>query len=226
MPKIVVDTSKSCDIFLHCRKFLYLIFTIGVFRDIMVMSDKGITDKTTMFRYYSRICSSNEINGVTAMKRILVFSDTHGSITLCRRIIDRIPCDMIIHAGDYVSDAQELKKLYPDKDIQYVKGNCDMFSYAPSFLITELDGVRIFISHGHEQRVKYEQDYSSMIRAAKTNDCRVAVFGHTHIEYAEENDGVYLLNPGSAKYGGTYGVIEIEDGEPAICFIDERKLDI
>ena len=156
------------------------------------------------------------------MKRILVFSDTHGSLKLCKRIIDRIPCDMIIHAGDYVSDAQELKKLYPDKDILYVKGNCDTFSYAPAYEITELDGVRIFIAHGHEQRVKYEHDYASMVRAAKEHNCTAAVFGHTHIEYAEEHDGVYLLNPGSAKYGGTYGVIEIDDGKPSICFISEE----
>lgn len=155
------------------------------------------------------------------MKRILVFSDTHGSLKLCRKVIDRIPCDLIIHAGDYANDAQELKKLYKDKEIIYVKGNCDSFSYAPDFEIAELDGVRIYIAHGHKERVKYEYAYDTMVRTAKEHDCTVAVFGHTHTEYAAENDGVYLLNPGSAKYGGTYGVIEVEDGKPSVCFIHE-----
>lgn len=157
------------------------------------------------------------------MKRILVFSDTHGDIRLCKRIIDRIPCDMILHAGDYVSDAQELRKLYPDKEIIYVKGNCDTFSYAPDDEVTELDGVRIYLAHGHRQRVKYEYDYASMRRAAAEHGCTVAVFGHTHIEYAQEHDGIYLLNPGSARYGETYGVIEIEDGIPSICFIEDKR---
>lgn len=153
------------------------------------------------------------------MKRIIVFSDTHGNIDMCCKVIDRLPCDMILHAGDYADDAQRLKQMYPDKIIKYVKGNCDIFSYAPAEEIVKLDGVNIFLTHGHMHRVKYDPEYAEIARAAKAKGCDAAVFGHTHIEYSGERDGIKLLNPGSVRYGGTYGVIEIEDGKPSVCFV-------
>lgn len=158
------------------------------------------------------------------MKRILVFSDTHGDIRLCEDVIKRIPADMILHAGDYVSDARELRKIFPDKNIIYVQGNGDFFTNAPAAEIAQPDGVRIFLVHGHNHRVKYEHDYHTLARAAKEKDCDIAVFGHTHMEYdGTSENGVLMLNPGSARYGCTYGVIEIENGEPSICVIKEPR---
>lgn len=153
------------------------------------------------------------------MKRILVFSDTHNDINLCINIINNIPADMIIHAGDYVSDAEDLKSIFPDKDIRYVKGNGDYFTKAPGRLIIEVDGVRILVVHGHEQRVKYEPGYNSLISLAEDEECDVAVFGHTHITEEDYIKGIKLLNPGSAKYGGSYGIIEIEDGDARTCIM-------
>jgi putative phosphoesterase len=155
------------------------------------------------------------------MKRILVFSDTHGDISLCKDIIEKIPSDIILHAGDYVTDAQNLKKLYPDKRIEYVKGNGDAFSYAPSNAVIELDRIRIFITHGHNEQVKTDTQLKKLIAAAKENNCTVAVFGHTHIGLEREEDGIKILNPGSSKYGRCYGVIEIEDGKASVAVIGE-----
>ena len=155
------------------------------------------------------------------MKRILVFSDTHDNIKLCRKIINNIPCDLIIHAGDYVSDAQRLKQEFKEHALVYVRGNCDMFSYAQDEEIIEVGGVRIFIVHGHRHAVKFEDKYRTLARAAREAGCRVAVFGHTHISYCQDEDGLLLLNPGSSKYDGSYGVIEIEDGEPSACVIND-----
>ena len=42
-------------------------------------------------------------------------------------------------------------------------------------------------------------------------DC--AVFGHTHQGLCDIKNGITLLNPGSIRYGKTFGVIEIEDGK-------------
>ena len=155
------------------------------------------------------------------MKRILVFSDTHNNISLCTEIIEKIPADIIIHAGDYVSDAQKLKKLYPDKRIEYVKGNGDMFSYASDNIVVELDGIRIFVTHGHNERVKTDPELKKLVSAAKSNNCTVAVFGHTHMGLEKETDGIKLLNPGSSNYGRCYGVIEIEDGKASTAVIGD-----
>lgn len=153
------------------------------------------------------------------MKRILVFSDTHNDINLCIDAINKIPADMIIHAGDYVRDAEDLQNIFSDKDIRYVQGNGDYFTKAPRKLIIDIDGVRILVVHGHEQRVKYEPGYKSLISAADDEECNIAVFGHTHIAEDDEINGTKILNPGSAKYGGSYGIIEIENGVINTCIM-------
>lgn len=153
------------------------------------------------------------------MKRILVFSDTHGDINLCINAINRIPADIILHAGDYVRDAEDLISIFPDKDIRYVQGNNDLFTNAPRMLKFEVEGVNILVIHGHEQHVKYELNYNTMVRFAKENGCDVAVFGHTHIPHDSISDGVLLLNPGSARFDGTYAIIEIENGRPSACIM-------
>lgn len=153
------------------------------------------------------------------MKRILVFSDSHGSIDLCVDAIARIPADIILHCGDYVRDVEALMRRFPDRDIRYVQGNNDIFTKAPKHLIIEEDGVRILAVHGHEQRVKYEMHYNTLANFAKKQNCGMAVFGHTHIRYEGETDGIKLLNPGSTLFGGTYAIIEIENGKASSCIM-------
>lgn len=151
--------------------------------------------------------------------RILVFSDSHKKVSACENVINNIiGVDMIIHAGDHSSDAQELEWLFPDIPIRYVAGNCD-FSSAPSELIIDADGKKIFLTHGHNYNVKYEENYSSLTAKAVQLGCDCAVFGHTHIPVCDFSGQVPLLNPGSIKYGATFGVIEIENGKlkAAVC---------
>lgn len=155
------------------------------------------------------------------MKRILVFSDTHGDIKSCVKAIESVPCDMIIHAGDYVHDAEELKALFPDKKFVNVRGNCDMgFSSASDTEEVEVDGVRIFVTHGHRYRVKYEENYKTLVKEAKDRGCQIAVFGHTHMPYRAVSDGIHVLNPGSAFYISNYAIIEIEDGKIGTCLMN------
>ena len=155
------------------------------------------------------------------MKRILVFSDSHGDVSFCEKIINKIPSDMIIHAGDYDSDANRLVKKFPDKNIQYVAGNCDFMSNSPQNLIVELDNVKIYLAHGHNERVKEESDKKTLLNAAKNNGCDIAVFGHTHFPFNETEDGIMLINPGSSHYGKSYAIIEIENGQATACLMRE-----
>lgn len=154
------------------------------------------------------------------VKRILVFSDTHRNINLCIDVIERIPADMIIHAGDVASDVVDLRSIFPDKEIIAVCGNNDFICSDPYDDIVEIDGVKIFITHGHKYHVKYEYDYHTLAEEAAEVKCDMAVFGHTHISYEGEIDGIKLLNPGSARMG-SYGIIEIEDNEIRTCVIEK-----
>lgn len=151
--------------------------------------------------------------------RILVFSDTHKHTESCVQVLERIiGVDMVLHAGDHASDAMELQEIFPDIPIKYVAGNCD-FLKAPQELVVEADGKRIFLTHGHAYSVKYEENYSSLRQRTAELGCDCAVFGHTHQGFNDCTKTPVLLNPGSIKQNGTFGVIEIEGGmlKTAVC---------
>lgn len=154
------------------------------------------------------------------MTRILVFSDTHGSVSRCVSTIENVPCDYILHAGDYDSDYKDLKRAFPDKNIIGVLGNNDFDTNMKSDLLVMINDKRIFLTHGHRYRVKYDDNYNTLIAKAKSLNADAVVFGHTHTPCCFENDKLTVLNPGSAKYGRTYGVIEIEDGVLKACCLD------
>ena len=45
------------------------------------------------------------------MKKILIFSDTHGDINRCLDIIEKADSvSAIFHAGDYTGDAEDLSR--------------------------------------------------------------------------------------------------------------------
>lgn len=163
--------------------------------------------------------TANTVRKEEFYMRILVFSDSHKDIRRAAAVIRNIVgVDMVLHAGDHASDAAELARGFPDIDFRYVCGNCD-FSAAPGELIIDADGKKIFLTHGHEYAVKYEYDYRTLLHKAEELGCDCAVFGHTHEGYNDATHGVVLLNPGSIKYGATYGIIEIENGilKTAVC---------
>lgn len=151
------------------------------------------------------------------MQRYLVFSDSHGDISRCKEIIDSFEYRVsgIIHAGDYAGDAQDLKAVYPDIPVYYVCGNTDLFTTAPVENVFVLDGIKVFLTHGHTYRVKQEArgGYETLAKRAEELEADLCVFGHTHYQDTVYTKGMTLLNPGSVRYSGTYSVVEIENGK-------------
>ena len=154
------------------------------------------------------------------MKRVIVISDTHKCIEPCISMIKNIcDIDLIIHAGDHWSDARELENYFPDIPIKYVRGNCD-FSLAPIEEIVELEGKKIFVTHGHMYNVKSEPDrYDTIRKRGEELGADVVVFGHTHIPCNLNLGNITLLNPGSVKYTRNFGVIEIENGKTGTAIL-------
>ena len=149
--------------------------------------------------------------------RILVFSDSHKNVDACARVIENIiGVEAVLHAGDHASDCAELEKLFPQIKFFYVPGNCD-FCAMPSELLVELEQKRIFLTHGHGYAVKYDSDYYTIINKGASENADLVVFGHTHIPVCDFSKNPPILNPGSIKHTGTYGVIEIEYGKLKAC---------
>lgn len=149
--------------------------------------------------------------------RIIVMSDTHRNRVAIDKIVSRnLDADMFIHLGDGESDVNYIITKYPEiaQKFHHVCGNCDWNSLSPAVLTLSVMGHRIFASHGHIQGVKYSLD--NFIQTARTNNCDIALYGHTHISQNSYYDGLYVMNPGSAsipKDGRkpSFGCIDITD---------------
>lgn len=151
--------------------------------------------------------------------KILVLSDSHGSVNFMCSAIDAEKPHCVIHLGDYTGDAGYLNEKYPFLPVVSVKGNCDYADFmTPDQCECTYDGIKIFCVHGHKYNVK-----NGLLRlslAAKEKSVHVALFGHTHCAFCEKKDDMWMMNPGTCKEGSrqTYGIIEISGGS-AICRI-------
>lgn len=141
--------------------------------------------------------------------RVLVISDTHGDYTNLNNILlSQRKAEVVFFLGDGADDIEKVKPNYPEKMFITVRGNCDWGSDLPIEQFFTLEGKKIMSTHGHAYDVKFT--YSRVINHAKYNDCDILLFGHTHTPITEYEDGLYIMNPGSAHgYGGTYGIIDI-----------------
>ena len=106
--------------------------------------------------------------------------------------------DHILHAGDVVDPAllDELQALAP---LSAVMGNCDSWDLrrwgAADQLELEVEGVRIGMIHDAGTRSRRRDRMR-----ARFPDARVVVFGHSHLPLNEDEDGLLLVNPGSATW--------------------------
>ena len=74
----------------------------------------------------------------------------------------------------------------------------------------DIDGVKIFITHGHLYSVK--QILLELEKVAEKYKVNAVCFGHTHIPYLNEKLGIKYFNPGALK-DNRYGVLLIENKE-------------
>lgn len=149
--------------------------------------------------------------------KILVIGDTHGKLNRVRDIWPKLQSiDLVIHTGDYYSDAKELSKELGVPFV-FVRGNCDGSTGKEScdsqdgdFAVVETPAGQIFVSHGHRENVNYKLD--TLRYKALENDCIAAVFGHTHRSMIEQAEDMWFINPGSLTLprdgsGGSYAII-------------------
>ncbi len=151
--------------------------------------------------------------------KILVLSDSHASLGFMRRCIEVIHPQAVIHLGDFYDDGATMQEEFPHIPFYQVPGNCDMFrSYITDAetRLLELDGVRLLITHGHRHGVK--QSLHRLLADARNSQVQGVLFGHTHMCLCQqEDDGLWVLNPGAASWGGSAGLMITECGRIANC---------
>ena len=145
--------------------------------------------------------------------KFLVISDTHGAKTPLWKILSQWgeSVDGVIHLGDYVRDAREAAKVYPNLPFYLVAGNGDSGTAAPSNQILELEGHRLYLCHGHRHLAGGE--YQGFLQFGLDQECDVLLCGHTHVPHLEDRYGVLILNPGSLCFprssaGASYAILD------------------
>ena len=147
--------------------------------------------------------------------KLLICSDIHGDLECAHAVIDffeREGCDKILLLGDilYHGPRNDLPSGYAPKavitllnrykdKILAVRGNCEAevdqmvleFPVMADYVILELDGVRIFATHGHK---------FNMANPPSLSEGDILLHGHTHVYANIEfgNSNLYL-NPGSVS---------------------------
>lgn len=146
--------------------------------------------------------------------RIGVVSDSHGDTYAVKRAIGLMGnIDLLVHLGDYFRDAERVSKEL-NRDIIYVRGNCDYSSSVELDRILDVASKRVMMTHGHKYRVK--SDYLDLYLKALEDKIDLVLFGHTHFPEVFEKDGITFLNPGSVSSprgtSETYAIVTIDEG--------------
>lgn len=143
--------------------------------------------------------------------KILVLSDSHSTLSFMRRCIESVKPDAVIHLGDYFDDGEAMKGEYPGIPMYQVPGNCDRYRCPPGqpeILIHRICGIDLYMTHGHKHKVK--SYLGALLRDARAARVQAVLYGHTHrADCHREEDGLWVLNPGSCGYyGGSAGLVE------------------
>ena len=120
--------------------------------------------------------------------------------------------DLILHAGDLmVGDL--LHELGAYAPVLAVRGNLDPPDRdLPQTLEFDFGGAKVAMIHDSGRK----QGRRARLRR-RFPDARVVVFGHSHIPFLEDEDGLMLLNPGSPtdkrrQPHHTFALLHAEEG--------------
>ena len=145
-----------------------------------------------------------------------IISDTHGRVP--NPVHDALAgVDHILHAGD-VGPVDVLTELEAIAPVSAVLGNTDHGLALPETHVEEFAMHKFLIHHIVDVSM-----LSQRVRAMLTEEHPdVVVFGHTHIPFQEEIDGILYLNPGSASQPRDFSAASVAIVDCAPTGLDVR----
>ena len=146
--------------------------------------------------------------------KLVIASDIHGSAFWCKKLLEvceREQPEHLILLGDilYHGPRNDLPREYAPKQvipmlgdwadkILCVRGNCEAevdqmvlnFPCLAEYSVLMADGKTWYLTHGHHQN---PQNLPALPAGS------IFLYGHTHVKFDQEIDGIRCLNPGSVS---------------------------
>lgn len=149
--------------------------------------------------------------------KILIVSDTHRNEDNLIEVLEKEKnLDLLIHCGD-VEGAEHEIEHYAGCDTVFVSGNNDFFSRLPREAELQIEGYKVWVTHGHNYYVNTNPEYIK--KEARSRGMDMVFYGHTHRPIIDKTEGLIAINPGSLTYPRqegrkySYAVLEIENQE-------------
>ena len=150
--------------------------------------------------------------------KILLVSDTHKKNENYFFVVNKSNPDLVIHCGDGEGCEYALSQA-ADCPVEIVLGNNDFFSDLPRERILELEGYKVWVTHGHNYYVSMGRE--TIKREALIRGMDIVCFGHTHRPVVDRDHTVTAVNPGSLSYPRqegkrpSYIIMHLEKGKEA-----------
>ncbi|AHG02705.1 phosphoesterase [Halobacterium sp. DL1] len=160
------------------------------------------------------------------MRQVVVVSDTHIPSRA-----DELPdfvaneledADLVVHAGDFDSEAayDEIRDIADD--LVAVRGNMDPRSLGlPKTETLWVEDVQFVVVHGTGPLDGYEERVRETVREERDDPNAVGISGHTHRLRDWTTDDVRMLNPGSAT-----GADPAEEPSLLLLEVEEDAIDV
>ena len=125
--------------------------------------------------------------------KVLLVSDTHGYDGNLEMVLDLEKPNFLCHMGDVEGSEDHIREI-AKCPLAMVSGNNDFWTDLKKEVVFELEGFRIFMTHGHVYSPYHSTDRLKVAGCKQNAD--IILFGHTHMPYLEE-EAIIVANPGS-----------------------------
>ena len=149
--------------------------------------------------------------------KVLIVSDTHRNEDNLIEVLEKEKnLDLLIHCGD-VEGAEDEIEHYAGCKTVFVAGNNDFFSRLPREMELQVEGMKVWVTHGHNYYVNTNPEY--IRKEARIRNMDIVLYGHTHRPIIEKKEDLIVINPGSLTYPRqegrrpSYAVLELVERE-------------
>lgn len=168
--------------------------------------------------------------------KVGIISDSHGNYKNIEEAVKWLvgveKVELFIHLGDNYEDADFVEEISYLPVIRVPGVYCEQYfdPTIPNRIIEDFNGKKVLISHTSETHSNDLPDDLRPEEMIANKEIDFILFGHTHIPYLEENNGIILFNPGHLRnndkrgYLPSFGLIDFANHYMKIIDLKSKSI--